>query len=98
MLPDDVIVIEDSSMGVIDTGDSPDGVIDTGSSPIDDMDTGDSPEVAVDEVSTLTTESHSCSVRQTPAAAISASEAAEPVSTGTKGYQGVKTKKKETYR
>ena len=71
-------------------------VIDTGDSPIADMDTGDSPKgvidmvdcadvvVDADEESPLTTESHSCSVRQTPAAAISASEAAEPVSTGTK--------------
>ena len=94
VLSNEVIVTEDSSIWVIGTGDSPDGFIDTGTSP-------DGAEVAVDsdEESKLTAESHSCSVRQTPAAAISASEAAEPVSTGTKGYQGVgRKRKKKTYR
>ena len=76
-------------MDVIDTGDSPINDMDTGVSPkgvIDMVDSPDCADIVVDgdEESKLTTESHSCSVRQTPAAAISASEAAEPVSTGNK--------------
>ena len=91
-------VIDSDVIDVIGTGDSP---MDTGDSPegvIDIVDSSDCADIVVDgdEESKLTTESHSCSDTQTPVAAISASEAAEPVSTGNKriSTQGVKTKKK----